>query len=77
MRMAGKFPRLPLLRKPLTWAEWFVDTACLIPVLFVLIFVFGFSAGMMVAVSVAVQGGAAWRISQLGAAKNEEIDQND
>lgn len=75
--MVGKFPRLPLLRKPQNWTEWWLDTVCLIPVLLVLIYVFEFSTGVMIAVSVAVQVGAAWRISNLSAEQNEETDRDD
>ncbi len=75
--MAGKFPRLPLLRKPQNWTEWWWDTVCLLPVLFVLIYVFEFSTGVMIAVSVAAQIGAAWRISKLLAQENEDINQDD
>ena len=75
--MVSKFPRLPLLRKPQNWTEWWLDTVCLIPVLLVLIYGFEFSTGVMIAVSVAVQVGAAWRVSQLSAEMKKDTDQDD
>jgi hypothetical protein len=72
--MAGKFPRLPLLRKPQNWTEWVWDTVCLIPVLYVLIYVLEFSAGLMITVSVAAQLGTAWRISKIDKVQNAETD---
>jgi hypothetical protein len=77
INMAGKFPRLPLLRKPQNWTEWWLDTVCLIPVLLVLIYVFEFSTGVMIAVSIAVQVGAAWRISNLSAEAERDTEQDD
>ena len=75
--MVGKFPRLPLLRKPQNWSEWGWDTVCIVPVVFILIYGFNFSAGLMIAVSVAAQLGAAWRISQIKVEQIEDTEQDD
>ena len=75
--MAGKLPRLPLLRKPLNWTEWTWDSICLIPVLFILIYVLEFSAGLMIVVSIAAQLGAAWRISKLNVETEKGSEKDD
>jgi hypothetical protein len=75
--MAGKFPRLPLLRNPKNWTEWFWVSLCLIPVLFVLIYGFELSSGMIVLVFMCAQLSSAWRIWRDDAETRKDNFDND